>query len=80
MNRDFIEPAQTEWKKAPSLIQGSQKGAAELRSARTGPFDCAQGRLRPVPARPYFWATRALALPSSGRSEFDPAQTFTSCA
>jgi 4-diphosphocytidyl-2-C-methyl-D-erythritol kinase len=35
---------------AASAAEGAAKEPAELRSARTGPFDFAQGKLRPVPA------------------------------
>ncbi len=39
------------------------EGSAELRSARTGPFDSAQGRLRPVPSR----ASKLTPSPPSDR-------------
>jgi 4-diphosphocytidyl-2-C-methyl-D-erythritol kinase len=34
-----------------AMTGGTAKGAAALRSARTGPFDFAQGKLRPIPTQ-----------------------------
>ena len=49
---DFSRAENNRRGSAASGAEGAAKEPAELRSARTGPFDFAQGRLRPLPTPP----------------------------